>query len=98
MQAKRGETLDKEICRELPHIENASAEVAFCARDKTRALPTDLIDITTLTCMYCRGRIVVAVTVWVAGVVEVEVGGGRGDGTSGGMSAVVVAAIIVAQH
>ena len=40
----------------------------------------------------------VAVTVWEAGVVEVEVGGGRGDGTSGGMSAVVVAAIIVAQH
>lgn len=53
---EKGETQGKEMQRTIPRIENASADLAFCARDKTRALPTDLIDITTMTCRYCRGR------------------------------------------
>jgi hypothetical protein len=83
--------------RNIPHKENASAEVAFCARDKTRALPTDLIDITTMTCRYCRGR-GRGSSDSVGSRGGGGNGGGRGDGTRVVGSAVVVAAITVAQQ
>ena len=52
--SEKRETLGKEICRELPHIDITSA-AAFCARGKTRALPTNLIDITHRGSSDCVG-------------------------------------------
>ena len=81
---ERGEAQGKEMQRNIPHKENASAELAFCARDKTRALPTDLIDITTMTCRYCGGRRRGSSDSVGSRGGRGCSGGGSGDGTSGG--------------